>query len=57
MLGRKVPFGFNKKTAILLLILFLVAFAVYFATGEGHTWYDYYVRLADAFLFDSFSVR
>jgi hypothetical protein len=51
MLGIKVPLGFNKKTALLLIILFLVAFAVYFATGEGHaTWYDYYVRLADAFL-------
>lgn len=51
MLAGKVPLGLNKKTALLLLVLFIVAFAVYFATGEGHaTWYDYYVRLADAFL-------
>jgi hypothetical protein len=51
MLAGKVPLGFNKKTAILLLALFLFAFAVYYITGEGHaSWYDYYVRLADAFL-------
>ena len=47
----KVPFNFNRKTVILLLALFIVAFAIYWATGEGHaTFYDYYVRLADAFL-------
>jgi len=39
------------QTALILLILFIVAFLVYWATGEGHpTWYNYYVRLADAFL-------
>ena len=32
-------------------MLFVVAFIVYWATGEGHaTYYNYYVRLADAFL-------
>ncbi len=39
------------KTAIILIALFAVAFIVYWATGEGHaTYYNYYVRLADAFL-------
>ena len=39
------------KTAIILVVLFAAAFAVYWATGEGQpTWYNYYVRLADAFL-------
>lgn len=51
MLNRKGLFGFNKKTALLLLILFVTAFLVYFATGTGSaTPYDYYVRLSDAFL-------
>jgi hypothetical protein len=40
-----------NKTYLLYLFIFAVAFAVYFATGEGHaTYYNYYVRLADAFL-------
>ncbi len=40
-----------SKTTLTLIILFVVAFLVYWATGEGHpTVYDYYVRLADAFL-------
>ena len=51
MLNIKVPFSLNKKTAVILIALFIVAFLVYWATGEGHaTFYDYYVRLADAFL-------
>jgi len=51
MLNRKELLSFNKKTALILLILFMVAFLVYLATGEGHaTYYDYYVRLSDAFL-------
>lgn len=48
MIGR-LPFKITK-TAVILVILFVAAFGVYWATGEGHTWYDYYVRLADAFL-------
>lgn len=51
MLTRKELLSFNKKTAMVLLVLFVVAFFVYLATGEGHaTYYDYYVRLSDAFL-------
>jgi hypothetical protein len=51
MLIRKEFLSFNKKTALLLLTLFFVAFLVYFASGEGHASpYDYYVRLSDAFL-------
>jgi hypothetical protein len=39
------------QTALLCLLLFAVAFTVYYATGEGHpTYYNYYVRLSDAFL-------
>jgi hypothetical protein len=39
------------KVVSLCLLLFVVAFTVYYATGEGHpTYYNYYVRLADAFL-------
>ena len=39
------------KTVLLCLLLFAVAFTVYYATGEGHpTYYNYYVRLADAFI-------
>jgi hypothetical protein len=39
------------KAVLLCLLLFAVAFTVYCATGEGHpTYYNYYVRLADAFL-------
>ena len=41
----------RKKTLILCLLLFTAAVAIYWATGEGHpNWYNYYVRLADAFL-------
>jgi hypothetical protein len=40
-----------QKTLLICLLLFAVAFTVYWATGEGHpNWYNYYVRLADAFL-------
>jgi hypothetical protein len=40
-----------SKTVLILLVLFVVAFLIYCATGEGHaTYYNYYVRLADAFL-------
>jgi hypothetical protein len=50
MLSRKLPFNLNK-TAIILIVLFVVAFSVYWATGPGYaTYYNYYVRLADAFL-------
>lgn len=36
---------------MLYLLLFVVAFGIYSFSGEGHpTLYDYYVRLADAFL-------
>jgi hypothetical protein len=46
----KLNLFLNRKTLIYLL-LFTVAFLVYWATGEGHpTYYNYYVRLADAFL-------
>jgi multisubunit Na+/H+ antiporter MnhG subunit len=41
----------HKKTLLICLLLFAVAFVVYYFTGEGHpTYYNYYVRLADAFL-------
>jgi hypothetical protein len=50
MLNIKLPPKL-AKTALILLILFVAAFLVYWATGEGQpTWYNYYVRLADAFL-------
>ena len=40
-----------NKTALIIIILFITAFAVYGATSQGYaTYYDYYVRLADAFL-------
>ncbi len=40
-----------QKSLILCLLLFVVAFTIYWATGEGHpNYYNYYVRLADAFL-------
>ena len=36
---------------LLCLLLFVVGFVVYWATGEGHpNYFNYYVRLADAFL-------
>jgi hypothetical protein len=41
---------FNRLTFV-LLTLFVVAFIIYYFTGEGHpNDYNYYVRLADAFL-------
>lgn len=50
MLNEKLPSKLTK-TALILAVLFLVAFLVYWTTGEGHpTVYNYYVRLADAFL-------
>ena len=50
MLRRKLPFNLTK-TAMIIIVLFIVSFAVYWATSEGHaTYYNYYVRLADAFL-------
>jgi hypothetical protein len=40
-----------SRRRLLYLLLFVVAFVVYWATGEGHpTYFNYYVRLADAFL-------
>ncbi len=50
MLNRKGLFSFNKKTVLVLLILFVFAFLIYWVSGEGYTYYDYYVRLSDAFL-------
>ncbi len=50
MLKRNLPFKLSKIT-LTLIVLFVVAFVIYWATGEGHpTVYNYYVRLADAFL-------
>ncbi len=50
MESRKLPFNLNK-TALILIALFIVAFVVYWATSEGYaTYYNYYVRLSDAFL-------
>jgi hypothetical protein len=40
-----------NKTWLIVPLLFIAAFIVYWLTGEGHaTFYNYYVRLADAFL-------
>lgn len=51
MQNRKGLFGLNKKTVLLLIILFIIAFFVYWVTSTGYpTPYNYYVRLADAFL-------
>jgi accessory gene regulator protein AgrB len=48
MLQKLKPY---RKVLLLCLVIFAVAFIVYYATGEGHaTDYNYYVRLADAFL-------
>ena len=50
MLNRKLLFNLSK-TGVILAILFIVAFLVYWTTGEGYaTYYNYFVRLADAFL-------
>jgi hypothetical protein len=52
MISRKLPFNLDR-TALILIILFIVSFAVYWATSAGYgspTYYNYYVRLADAFL-------
>jgi hypothetical protein len=41
----------RNQTLLIGVVLFVVALSVYWATGEGHpNWYDYYVRLSDAFL-------
>ena len=41
----------NRKQILTCLLLFMIAFFAYWATGEGHpSYYDYYVRLSDAFL-------
>jgi len=51
MQNRKGLFIFNKKTVLVLIILFIIAFFVYWVTSTGYqTPYNYYVRLADAFL-------
>jgi hypothetical protein len=40
-----------RKTALICIVLFAVAFSVYWVTGEGHpNYYNYYIRLSDAFL-------
>ena len=50
MLTKRLPL-LIPKTAIVLITLFTAAFFIYWLTGEGHaTYYDYYVRLSDAFL-------
>lgn len=47
----KINFRLSKKTLLICLLLFVVALTTYSITGEGHpTYYNYYVRLADAFL-------
>jgi hypothetical protein len=47
----KIKLPSKTRTALILAALFLAAFLIYWATGEGHaTVYDYYVRLSDAFL-------
>jgi hypothetical protein len=41
----------HYKTLLLCLLIFAVSFTIYYTTGEGHpTYYNYYVRLSDAFL-------
>ena len=48
---QKLHLNFNVKALLVCLLLFTVAFSVYGAVGEGHpNYYNYYVRLADAFL-------
>ncbi len=43
--------GLLNRQTLLLVTLFVVAFTVYYVTGEGYpNNYNYYVRLADAFL-------
>ncbi|MGD0449480.1 MAG: hypothetical protein ABSA79_00310 [Candidatus Bathyarchaeia archaeon] len=50
MINRKLPF-YLTKTVLILVTLFIVAFIIYWVTGPGYaTNYNYYVRLADAFL-------
>lgn len=40
-----------NRQNLLYLLIFSIVFLIYWATGEGHaTYYNYYVRLADAFL-------
>ena len=52
--SRRVP-GLKMRTepnrGLIFLLLFSISFLIFWSTGEGHpTYYDYYVRLADAFL-------
>jgi hypothetical protein len=36
---------------LIYLVLFSISFLIFWYSGEGHpTYYDYYVRLSDAFL-------
>jgi hypothetical protein len=49
MQGVKLP-GLNK-TWLIVIALFVISFVIYWVTSEGYaTYYNYYVRLADAFL-------
>lgn len=44
-------FGLLNRQTLLYLLIFVIAFLIYWSTGEGHpTYYNYYTRLADAFL-------
>lgn len=50
MQSKKLPFHL-PATVVVLIVLFIAAFVIYYFTGEGHaTFYNYYVRLSDAFL-------
>jgi hypothetical protein len=40
----------KTKLAIILAFLGVAMFGIYFATSEGHTSYDYFIRLANAIL-------
>lgn len=42
------------KQRILLILLFLIVFVIYLLTSAGNTPYDYFIRLADAFLNNSY---
>jgi hypothetical protein len=51
MMAHRLNLHISKKTLLICVVLFIAAFAVYSVTGEGHaTFYNYYVRLSDAFL-------
>jgi hypothetical protein len=48
MLSKLKPY---RRVLLLCSVIFMVAFTIYYITGEGHAnYYNYYVRLADAFL-------